>query len=174
MEKRTCGRWTQRCRRRLPQGLLCLHRPPRARIQAPGWLEGRLVQGAKRRHAGRPVLALHHVHGPGHHPQQRKLRAHRYDEAFGKHLRQYSLEPYKGHDLRTPYLVKHYDFLTGEALSDGALHPGRSADRRARGWHRLPAGVQLHCHGGWPRAREGSSHGAVEHGLGEQRTGKNG
>lgn len=50
--------------------------------------------------------------------QQSKLHGHRYDGAFGKYLRQYSLEHYKEHDLRTPYLVEHYDCVTGEALSD--------------------------------------------------------
>lgn len=50
--------------------------------------------------------------------QTSKRHQHRYDKAFGTFLRQYSLEHYKEHNLKKPYLVEHYDCITGEALSD--------------------------------------------------------
>ena len=49
---------------------------------------------------------------------QSKNNAHRFDKEFGKYLREYSLEHYKEKNLDIPYLVEHYDSVTGEALSD--------------------------------------------------------
>ncbi len=51
---------------------------------------------------------------------QSKRWGHRFDGAFGKYLREYSLEHYRGNCLEEPYLVEHYDPVTGEALSDEA------------------------------------------------------
>lgn len=39
-------------------------------------------------------------------------------EVFLKYLKQYSWEHYRQHDLAQPYLVEHYDSITGEMLSD--------------------------------------------------------
>ncbi len=49
---------------------------------------------------------------------QSKKNEHCYDAAFAKYLRQYSLEHFKEQNLSMPYLVEHYDSVTGEALSD--------------------------------------------------------
>lgn len=43
---------------------------------------------------------------------------HRYDALFARGLREYLLEHFQGHDIRSPYLVEHYDSITGEPLSD--------------------------------------------------------
>ena len=52
--------------------------------------------------------------------RQSKLHAHRYDGAFAKHLREYTLEHFRYGDLKQPYLVEHYDAETGQAISDEA------------------------------------------------------
>lgn len=52
--------------------------------------------------------------------QQSKLHGHRFDKAFAKYLHEYSLEHYRDRNLEMPYLVEHYDCVTGEALSDEA------------------------------------------------------
>ena len=51
---------------------------------------------------------------------QSKKNGHDRDGLFGKFLREYSLEHYQGHDMKRPYLVEHYDCITGEPLSDEA------------------------------------------------------
>lgn len=43
---------------------------------------------------------------------------HKYDELFGKFLREYAWLHYAGRDLQKPYLVEHYNSETGEAISD--------------------------------------------------------
>lgn len=43
---------------------------------------------------------------------------HRFDGLFADLLRKYCLLHFQQHDGRTPYLVEHYDSLTGEPLSD--------------------------------------------------------
>ena len=43
---------------------------------------------------------------------------HRYDSLFARGLQEYLLEHFQGHDIRRPYLVEHYDSITGEPLSD--------------------------------------------------------
>ena len=50
--------------------------------------------------------------------EQSKQHEHCCDEAFARFLRQYSLEHFKERNLAMPYLVEHYDSVTGEALSD--------------------------------------------------------
>lgn len=49
---------------------------------------------------------------------QSKRHGHRYDEMFARYLREYTLEHYKEKNPEMPYLVEHYDSVTGEALSD--------------------------------------------------------
>ncbi len=43
---------------------------------------------------------------------------HRFDDLFADLLRKYCLLHFHQHDGRTPYLVEHYDSLTGEPISD--------------------------------------------------------
>ncbi len=43
---------------------------------------------------------------------------HRFDALFARGLQEYLLQHFRGHDLRSPYLVEHYDSITGEPLSD--------------------------------------------------------
>ena len=50
--------------------------------------------------------------------EQSKNHNHQYDDAFANFLRQYSFEHFKERNLAMPYLVEHYDSVTGEALSD--------------------------------------------------------
>ena len=50
--------------------------------------------------------------------KQSKLQDHKYDKEFAKYLKEYSLEHYRNHNLEEPYLVEHYDSVTGEMLSD--------------------------------------------------------
>jgi hypothetical protein len=42
------------------------------------------------------------------------------DSGFMKLLRAYSLQHFQGQDIRRPYLVEHYNSVTGEAISDEA------------------------------------------------------
>ncbi|MBB6730676.1 hypothetical protein H7C18_07140 [Cohnella sp. CBP 2801] len=49
-----------------------------------------------------------------------KRGGHRYDEAFGRWFREFSLLHYSSRDLGRPYLVEHYNSRTGEAISDEA------------------------------------------------------
>jgi hypothetical protein len=42
------------------------------------------------------------------------------DSQFMKLLRSYSLQHFQGQDIRRPYLVEHYNSITGEAISDEA------------------------------------------------------
>ncbi len=51
---------------------------------------------------------------------QSSLHGHRYDAQFGRYLREYSLQHFRDHSLDRPYLVEHYDCVTGEMLSDEA------------------------------------------------------
>lgn len=50
--------------------------------------------------------------------KQSKLQDHKYDKEFAKYLKEYSLEHYRNHNLEEPYLVEHYDSVTGEMLSN--------------------------------------------------------
>ena len=50
--------------------------------------------------------------------RQSKANAHCYDMQFGKFLRQFCQEHFRGNDLHKPYLVEHYNAETGEHLSD--------------------------------------------------------
>lgn len=43
---------------------------------------------------------------------------HRYDGAFARFLHEYTLQHFTGCDPSRPYLVEHYDSITGEPLSD--------------------------------------------------------
>lgn len=47
-----------------------------------------------------------------------QAHGHRFDGLFADLLRKYCLLHFQQHDGRTPYLVEHYDSLTGEPLSD--------------------------------------------------------
>ena len=47
-----------------------------------------------------------------------KENGHRYDAEFAKAFRSYSLLHYTGGDLSKPYLVEHYNSVTGEPISD--------------------------------------------------------
>lgn len=44
--------------------------------------------------------------------------AHRYDGVFARFLQEYTLQHFTGHNAAFPYLVEHYDSITGEPLSD--------------------------------------------------------
>lgn len=52
--------------------------------------------------------------------KQSRHHQHMYDDMFAKFLREYSLQHFTGQDLQKPYLVEHYDSITGEPLSDEA------------------------------------------------------
>lgn len=43
---------------------------------------------------------------------------HRYDRVFARFLKEYTLQHFTGHNVEQPYLVEHYDSITGEPLSD--------------------------------------------------------
>lgn len=43
---------------------------------------------------------------------------HRYDAVFARFLKEYLLQHFKGGDIAQPYLVEHYDSITGEMISD--------------------------------------------------------
>lgn len=43
---------------------------------------------------------------------------HRYDDMFSRFLGEYTLQHFTGHDIGYPYLVEHYNSITGEPLSD--------------------------------------------------------
>lgn len=47
-----------------------------------------------------------------------RRRGHRFDGQFARLLREYSFLHYRSHDLSEPYLVEHYNSMTGEPLSD--------------------------------------------------------
>lgn len=49
---------------------------------------------------------------------QSKQYDHRYDADFTRLLRQYSWQHYRNQSLTQPYLVEHYNAVTGEMLSD--------------------------------------------------------
>ncbi|HVX43264.1 MAG TPA: hypothetical protein VHC49_05250 [Mycobacteriales bacterium] len=50
--------------------------------------------------------------------RQTLAHGHRYDGLFADLLHKFCLLHFHGHDGRTPYLVEHYDSLTGEPISD--------------------------------------------------------
>ena len=52
--------------------------------------------------------------------KQSKLHGHRFDGAFAKYLKEYTLEHFRFGDIHQPYLVEHYNAETGEMLSDEA------------------------------------------------------
>lgn len=49
---------------------------------------------------------------------QSKRNGHAYDREFGKFLRQYARQHFRNGSLHEPYLVEHYNAITGEPLSD--------------------------------------------------------
>ncbi|WP_261800125.1 MGH1-like glycoside hydrolase domain-containing protein [Paenibacillus sp. PAMC21692] len=50
--------------------------------------------------------------------EESKRREHVYDKEFGHAFREYSMLHYAQRDLDKPYLVEHYDSMTGEPISD--------------------------------------------------------
>jgi len=47
-----------------------------------------------------------------------RQEGHRHDRIFARFLQEYTLQHFTGHDVTRPYLVEHYDSITGEPLSD--------------------------------------------------------
>lgn len=45
---------------------------------------------------------------------------HQYDAAFDRFLKEYTIQHFRDGDYRKPYLVEHYDAVSGERLSDEA------------------------------------------------------
>jgi len=50
--------------------------------------------------------------------RQSKTHGHRYDKQFAEILREYSWEHYRNGSIHEPYLIEHYNAITGETLSD--------------------------------------------------------
>lgn len=49
--------------------------------------------------------------------KQSKEHEHAYDEEFAKGLREYTMEHFRGGNVREPFLVEHYNSVTGENIS---------------------------------------------------------